>query len=525
MKKHLPINETPNLACYGYESYNDSIASSNTYLDNTIVEIDNFYVNENIVDDNCLGFESNSIKCYCENGLFRFTSINNALSLNSVLYKKVYGDTNVSLRVSRHLYTTPWAFVSVFVSNSLHELEDSFRSRNYSPYLFGYFKKSGLAKIVGTSYKSLNATLNDGKSYWLRISTLGSHICAYYSDDGQNWIQASCDYVDIGKEYYIGIFLNMGELSYFNWLYSNHLQIYCNADLSENYVPIDYFNPVDPSGISKINPFVDEYRIPCDLIKSLNIDFSSLIHYCIDNNMYVDVPLNERYISNRRAYQKYNYLHYNMIYGYNDDNDTVSILGYDKSLKLKKSDETYKDILKGYFNNVSSDIVLRRYEMNYFPEELNLCLIVNLLTDYLEERDSAERYPGLCLRREKCVFGIAVYDCIVSSDKNLDSFLNDKRIAYFMSEHKRLMVERIQFLTERNIIDDRSCELIKKGKTLYNEAKILMALVLKYNLKPSISLLQNIKNKIATIKLNDIQLSTEILDNLKQYKSKQITAD
>ncbi len=52
-----------------------------------------------------------------------------------------------------------------------------------------------------------------------------------------------------------------------------------------------------------------------------------------------------------------------------------------------------------------------------------------------------------------------------------------------------------------------------------------MALVIKYNLKPSISLLQNIKNKIATIKLNDIQLSTEILDNLKQYKSKQITAD
>lgn len=523
MKNQLPLNKTPNLICYGYESYNDSIATSDIYLNNILVEIDNFHTNENAVADNRFSFISKGIECCCENGLFKFVSSNNAALLKGILYEKACGDMDISFRVSRHLYTAPWAFVSVFVADSIDELEDDYIKSKASPYLFGYFRKSGLYKMIGDNIDSLNTTFNDCDSYWLRIIIRENQISSYYSDNGQDWIEAYCDTVDKGKEYYTGIYLDMNEFTYYNWLYSNHLQIYCYNILSENCVPIDYFYPTDYDGLSKSNPFVHEHKIPYHIIESFHIRLDELLCYCIDNGIYIDLPLNEKYIPNRIAYQKNDYSHYNMVYGYDSENDTVSILGYDKNLKLHASAESYDNILTGYLNNIGSDIVLHKFEMNYLPEQLNIDLIINTLTDYIECRDSSERYSGICQKRHRCVFGVAVYDCIVNSEKNFNTFLDDLRIAYFLTEHKKLMADRIRFLVEKNILKENSCELIEKGKKLYESTMLLLSLVMKCKLKPSANLMQDIKNKISTIKQNDIHLSTEILESLNQFKCTQTT--
>ncbi len=90
--------------------------------------------------------------------------------------------------------------------------------------------------------------------------------------------------------------MDFGEYSYYNWLYLNHIQIFCNNNLSESTVPIEYFFPNDPTGMTKANPFIQEHNIPYSLIEAYDIRIDKLIKYCINQNMYIDLPLNEKYI-------------------------------------------------------------------------------------------------------------------------------------------------------------------------------------------------------------------------------------
>lgn len=45
MKKGLPLNSMTILACYGYESYNDAIASSKLYVNDIVALIDKISIN------------------------------------------------------------------------------------------------------------------------------------------------------------------------------------------------------------------------------------------------------------------------------------------------------------------------------------------------------------------------------------------------------------------------------------------------------------------------------------------------
>ena len=142
--------------------------------------------------------------------------------------------------------------------------------------------------------------------------------------------------------------------------------------------------------------------------------------------------------------------------------------------------------------------------MGYYPEELNVNLIRSLLEDYLYSKDSSLRYPGICVKRENCSFGLSVYDCITGSEQNFDSFLRDKRIAYFLMEHKKIMRDRVLFLIGKNIISKESaCELIEKSKKLYDISETILFLVMKYNITKNESIKDNIKYQIKAVKTMD----------------------
>ena len=61
MQKELPINPAPNLASYGYESYNDAIAPNKSYDNDIVSIIDNMIINNELCDINMFNFLSDSI--------------------------------------------------------------------------------------------------------------------------------------------------------------------------------------------------------------------------------------------------------------------------------------------------------------------------------------------------------------------------------------------------------------------------------------------------------------------------------
>lgn len=515
MKKELSINTTPILACYGYESYNDAIVSNRSYVNDTVAIIDNVFINNEQGDINMFNFLSDSITCENKDGVLIFRATSHALRYKGLLYLKVSDDYDISFCVKHHLYTSPWSLIAAFASASLDEFKEENKPNGKTPYLFGYFKKTGYWKCIGDDSCSINRSVPDGSAYWIKIKKYQGDINAYVSQDGTDWSLVSSDTLELKNDSYTGIYIDLGESSYYNWLYSNHLQIFCCDTFSGNCPPIEYFFPMDPDGMTKNNPFIHEYQIPYSLVESQNIRLNDLIHYCIDHNIYLDLSLNEKYIENRWAYNRCDFDHYNMVFGYNDDENTVSIFGYNKASKASVTIVDYNRVLKAFEKSEKRDLVLRKHEIKYSPEELSFIMIKSLIEDYLNSKDSSWRYPGACVKRDGCAFGIAVYDCIVSNDYNFLYFLKDLRIAYFLVEHKRIMHDRVVFFADRKLLPkDVSKSLIAKAKKLSDMASNILLLIMKYRATGDHSLPGRIKKSMLTEKENDIDFCKSLLGSL-----------
>ncbi len=126
-----------------------------------------------------------------------------------------------------------------------------------------------------------------------------------------------------------------------------------------------------------------------------------------------------------------------MIFGYNDENNSASVYRYNEQSKVSASVIDYDSLQTAFNQSDGHDVILRKYDMDYYPEELNVSLIRDLIEDYLYSKDSSWRYSGICVKRDNCSFGISVYDCITNNEKNFLYFLSDLRAAYFLTEHKK----------------------------------------------------------------------------------------
>lgn len=225
VKKELLINRTPNLACYGYESYNDAIVTNKSYVNDMVAVIDNVCINNEQGDLKMFDLLSDSMTFKDNDGVLTFYATSQALRYKGLFFLKISDDYEVSFCVKHHLYTSPWSLIAAFASASLDEFKEDKKSNGKTPYLFGYFKKTGYWKCIGDDSCSINMSVPDDSAYWIRIKKYQGKIQAYVSQDGTDWSLVSSDTLDLENDGYTGIYLDLGENSYYNWLYSKHLQM------------------------------------------------------------------------------------------------------------------------------------------------------------------------------------------------------------------------------------------------------------------------------------------------------------
>lgn len=198
----------------------------------------------------------------------------------------------------------------------------------------------------------------------------------------------------------------------------------------------------------------------------------------------MDLCLDEYYIEGRSAYAKYSFMHYNMLYGYDDVKMSCKILGYNQDQKLSISETSVHDIYQAFVNASNSDVFLRQYNTNDYIEKLDYKMIISEIDDYLNGVDSAARYPYTCKERTSYCFGISIYDLLLDNKENLAYMAKDLRIPYFILEHKKLLKDRVVFLTYRLKFDNLTAKaLIDLCDTLLKEANIVLMLSIKAQIK------------------------------------------
>mgnify|MGYP004600465723 CR=1 FL=1 len=202
----------------------------------------------------------------------------------------------------------------------------------------------------------------------------------------------------------------------------------------------------------------------------------------VEDQFYVNICLDEFYVPERSVYGKEHYKHYNLFYGFNDEEKVYYVMGYGVKSIPVVSMVPY-DVLTEE-NILSENLIRYKFSTSTVnPLQFNLQVVKNGIYELLNDIDSSEKYAGLCTN-ENLVYGLSILKKFVITEKGKKNIRNDKRIAFGLCEHARLMKERIEFLIENDYLrTERAEELIYKADKAVQITKNLLGLILKNSMK------------------------------------------
>lgn len=358
----------------------------------------------------------------------------------------------------------------------------------------------------------------------LRATRKDQHLYFEVLKDGFEWqVFYQIDHCS-STDFYIGIYYEPKSFTYFNWLYSNYIQLHCDPTMGElslmQDVELDFFTGFKTRGNYYLNnPFLFTETIErCDILDMVSARdfFVQSIH----NNYYIEAKFNERYIPHRSAYQDYDHNHVNLIYGYDLDREVYYVMGYDENLMLSFFPVPFTELERATYTGVPKEInedyvhriCLASPEKDY---KLNTELMISFLEDYLSGVNSFERCAFITVPLNR-VFGIKVYDCIIDC---FDFIQRNHRVFYSLHEHKMVMLSRLDFLLENGILQSGQYDRIYQiYKDITWKTEKILYMVLKHHINRDLSFSRGQKETLANmlreIQRTELEILPELIDIL-----------
>ena len=151
----------------------------------------------------------------------------------------------------------------------------------------------------------------------------------------------------------------------------------------------------------------------------------------------------------------------------------------------------YNDFSLAYKNVFcNKDLMMLSYKISDLAYTLDIKRMVTFLNEYLLGINSTHR-ETLMYDEMNWIFGIKVYDVMINEVKKL----RDKKIPYLISEHKKIMKERVRYLYNRNMLSKVDFEELFAMATNVEElSQVLLMLCIKFKMTSK----EKYEEKIAT---------------------------
>lgn len=320
--------------------------------------------------------------------------------------------------------------------------------------------------------------------------------------------------------YMLGIMEANGD-AYKEWMLSNYIQLNCHENImSHKELFLAFY-----SEVAIKSPFLKSQKISWAVLRNLDLDLINLFKSHIDLGWYLYFKVDDYYIPNRHAYNKYKYLHDEMIIGYDENN--FILFGYDDKGKCSKQKIPYSQFINALNSNDSSidknqwqdDIFFLRYVDSDY--KLNVNAINTNLYDYLMSKNSAEVNNQFVNSLNDTVYGLRVYDKVIEYLNVLYDQGNifyggeniDNRIFRIIMEHKNVMLERIKVLNSKfGGLDD----IYQQYENINRKAQYVHMLAIKYQLKSNKKYLIELIDGVQFIKESDEEILWELHKRLKK---------
>ena len=248
------------------------------------------------------------------------------------------------------------------------------------------------------------------------------------------------------------------------------------------------------------------------LFNILGIDLIKSLRTVLADGWYVHGMYNEKYIPGKEAYLKYDYCHDYILYGFNDDKQIFYSIGYLANKKYVPFEIPYDNYLAAFYKNSMSMSVVSLCKYNAsFEFTGNVTNIITGLKDYIGSSNTYGLRPNFS-------YGLTAIkklkEYILSSTLNLGMRRIDDRYTRALAEHQYVIMQCVKFLTEKKKLDINS-EDVGLVDTLYQKAKMLHMLGIKFNISQDKEILQSILSGFQYILDHSNKPLCKVIDSLR----------
>ncbi len=312
------------------------------------------------------------------------------------------------------------------------------------------------------------------------------------------------------------------------WFLNNHIQlVFYKDNIEKNNIIFDFFTGNVFGGIPLLQyeAVNDNYHIKSS--QAATIEF---IKECINNGYYIYTFVNEFYIPNRLAYNKYDCSHDILIYGYDEDNHLCNTIGYTDKLQFNESEISFDAFYRAF--QCDRNICIRIFKLvDNIDSKFNISTVYEMLCDYANSTNCSNKL-GLYFDldtynkyyfegRLNCgeVYGLSIYEGLIMYCQVILDNGNkmDMRPFYGNYEHKMCMLQRLDYMEEHNYLS--SCNIKDLYTDINKKAKTILNLVIKYNITKDKNIIRKIINLLNNLNANENDVVKKLLYELEIHNS------
>ena len=296
-----------------------------------------------------------------------------------------------------------------------------------------------------------------------------------------------------------------------NYVYNNYIQLFFKIE-KKGQATFDYVFPKYKDLSTFRTCSVDK---PTFTINSINI--KNFIIRGLLCKKYIITSVDEYYIPNRPAYNKFNFGHDVLLYGYDSQNNIFHIIGYTDSGYYQPSTINCDEFVIAYLNSYGNKSIELVETVSYYHHRIEKDLIIASLEDYINSGNKSRLFDKSKWLEDGETYGIETLDKVKTylNDVANSQINSDKRILYTLMEHKKIMLDRYKHLLDYKIIDENK-EIEKMLCEIYDKSRISFNLFLKYLISEDISILSRIGKIIDCIKSIEIKVIPQFINIIKR---------
>jgi hypothetical protein len=269
---------------------------------------------------------------------------------------------------------------------------------------------------------------------------------------------------------------------------------------------------------------------PCFHATKIEMQFEYIIKDFIDfiidsinhgNYVYTYRYIDEYYIKDTASYNQYHVIHMFVIYGYDIERKLFNTMGYNSRnifSNIEITFDEFTDSIQDIENTGHRYIILVKPNTEYV-EKPERDKIKFWIEQYVKSKNSRIMNKGVMdeiAMTDRLVFGHKIYDYM---DMYYHFFVTgaveiwkmDRRSLRQLWEHKKIMMKRIETISEMNLI---SKDFIKEYKSVLDISSNLQNMQTKINLTEDINILTRIKEKLKSLAEIEIVVLNNILSEI-----------